>query len=91
MRLNAERTRLQEAGITTIIWAMRYRFDFSQVKLPVFDNDGYPLQNRCVTDYPGLFFIDLPWQYTLKSGLLAGVGENAEYVASAIAARESQG
>ena len=68
---------------------MGYRFDFNLVKLPVFDSDGYPVQNNGVTDYPGLFFVGLPWLYKLKSGLLIGVGEHAEYIAAAITARKS--
>ena len=34
-------------------------FDFSWVKLPVFDDDGYPVQQRGVTNYPGLYFLGL--------------------------------
>ncbi|MDO8531018.1 MAG: FAD-dependent oxidoreductase [Dehalococcoidia bacterium] len=79
---------LHSVGITTIIWAMGYVFDFSLVKLPIFDSDGYPVQKRGVTDYPGLFFIGLPWLYKQKSGLLIGVGEDADFIASAIAARK---
>lgn len=48
---------LQAAGITTIIWAMGYRFDFSIVNLPVLDADGFPVQHRGVTNYPGLYFV----------------------------------
>ncbi len=77
---------LTAAGITTIIWAMGYAFDFSLVQLPVLDCDGYPIQKRGVTEYPGLFFVGLPWLYKRKSGLLAGVGEDAEFIASTIAA-----
>ncbi len=80
---------LHSAGITTIIWAMGYGFDFSLVKLPVFDSDGYPVQKRGVTDYPGLFFVGLPWLYKQKSGLIVGVGEDADYIASAITAGAS--
>jgi len=80
---------LQSAGITTIIWATGYSFDFSLVKLPVFDGDGYPIQRRGVTEHPGLFFVGLPWLHKQKSGLLFGVGEDADFIASAIAARES--
>ena len=76
--------RLKSAGITTVIWAMGYEFDFGLVKLPVFDDDGYPLQNRGVTRYPGLYFMGLPWMYKRKSALLLGVGEDADFVASAI-------
>jgi putative flavoprotein involved in K+ transport len=40
-----------------------------------------------VTDYPGLFFMGLPWLNKHKSGLLLGVGEDADFIASTIAAR----
>ena len=77
---------VRTAGITSVIWAAGYRFDFSWVKLPTFDEDGYPVQQRGVTRYPGLYFVGLPWLHTRKSGLLLGVGEDAEYIASRIAA-----
>lgn len=78
---------LAAAGITTVIWAMGYAFDFDMVRLPVFDGDGYPIQEGGVTGQRGLFFVGLPWMPMWKSGLLAGVGENAEHIASRIAAR----
>jgi putative flavoprotein involved in K+ transport len=76
------------SGITTVIWAMGYSFDFNLVKLPILDSDGYPVTKRGVTDYPGLYFVGLPWLYKWRSGLLIGVGEDAEFIASAIATRE---
>lgn len=76
---------LKGAGITTIIWATGYTFDFTMVKLPIVDEDGYPIQTRGVTEFPGMYFLGLPWLYKQSSGLLAGVGEDAEYLASAIA------
>ncbi len=78
---------LRAAGITTIIWAMGYSFDFSLVRLPVCDNYGYPLQKRGATDHPGLYFVGLPWLYKFKSGHLFGMGEDAEHIADAIAAK----
>lgn len=81
---------LRAAGIKTIIWSAGYSFDFSLVKLPVLDSDGYPLQQRGVTQYPGLYFIGLPWLHKYKSGLLVGVGEAAEYVAARITTRNRQ-
>ena len=78
---------LRSAGITTIIWAMGYTFDFSLVKLSIFDSDGYPIQKRGITDYPGVYFVGLPWQYKYKSGHLIGVGEDADYIASSISGR----
>lgn len=78
---------LQAAGLSTVIWAVGYSFDFSLVRLPITDSDGYPLQQRGVTAYPGLYFLGLPWQHTQKSGLLLGVAEDAAHLASVIAKR----
>jgi putative flavoprotein involved in K+ transport len=75
---------LGAAGIASIIWAMGYRFDFSLVRLPVFDEDGFPIQRRGVTAYRGLYFVGLPWLFKAKSGLLAGVGEDAAFIANKI-------
>jgi putative flavoprotein involved in K+ transport len=75
---------LKAAGINTIIWAMGYNFDYSLVKVPVTDGDGYPIQQRGVTRYPGLYFIGMSWLYKHKSPLLLGVGEDADYIASRI-------
>jgi putative flavoprotein involved in K+ transport len=76
---------LDAAGVTNVVWATGYAFDFSLVRLPLFDADGYPIQTRGVTQYPGLFFLGLPWLSNAKSGLIYGVGQDAEYVAEAIA------
>jgi len=75
---------LKSAGISTIIWATGYSFDCSLVKLPVFDDDGYPIQSRGSTRYAGLHFVGLPWLYKQKSGILFGVGDDAAVIASAI-------
>jgi putative flavoprotein involved in K+ transport len=75
---------LKAAGITSIIWAMGFRFDPSLVKLPVVDDDDYPIQKRGVTQYPGLYFIGMPWLYKRQSNLLYGVGEDAEHIAADI-------
>jgi len=81
---------LKSEGITSVIWATGYKFDFAMVKLPIFDVDGYPVQKRGVTEYPGLYFIGLPFLHTMKSGLLSGVGDDAAHVASAIATTEKK-
>src|SRR3974390_3269488 len=78
---------LAAADITNVIWGTGYAFDFSMVKLPVLDGDGFPVQARGVTAYPGLFFVGLPWLHSAKSGLIYGVGEDASFVADRIAER----
>ncbi len=80
---------LHSAGITSILWGMGYDFDFDLVKLPAFDESGFPVQRRGVTEFPGLLFVGLPWLHAQKSGLLYGVGEDAEFIASMIVARPS--
>ncbi len=78
---------LHEKGITTLIWAAGFNFDFSWVRFPVFDEYGFPNQQQGVTDQPGLYFLGLHFLHKRKSGLFLGVGEDAEHVASHIAAR----
>ena len=75
---------LGKAGITSIVWAIGYRSDFSMMKLPVVDEDGYPIQERGISQFPGLYFIGMPWLFKPKSSLLIGVGEDAEYITSKI-------
>ncbi|MCB0236161.1 MAG: FAD-dependent oxidoreductase [Anaerolineae bacterium] len=75
---------LARAGVTTLIWAAGYDFDFDLVKLPVTDEYGFPLQQRGVTAYPGLYFVGLPWLHTQQSGLLMGVSDDAALIASQI-------
>jgi putative flavoprotein involved in K+ transport len=81
---------LMASSITNVIWATGYSFDFSFVNLPVVDGDGFPVQTRGVSAYPGLFFVGLPWLHTAKSGLMYGVGEDASFIADRIAERRDR-
>jgi len=78
---------LKAAGITTVLWATGYGFDYSWVHLPVCDAYGFPIQQRGVTRFPGLYFLGMNFLYNRKSGILLGVGEDAAHIAAAIAAR----
>lgn len=82
-----DRLDLHAAGVGSLIWATGYHFDYSLVRLPVTDGDGFPLQKRGVTAYPGLYFLGMPWMPSQASGLLMGVGEAAAHVAAHITAR----
>ena len=75
---------LAASGIASVIWATGYRFDFSLVKLPILDASGYPVQDRGVTAYPGLYFVGLNWLHSQKSGLLQGVGDDATHIVAII-------
>jgi len=75
---------LADAKVTAVIWATGYSFDFSLVRLPIFDVDGYPIQERGITDHPGLYFVGLPWLHNARSGLLSGLAQDASYIVAAI-------
>lgn len=81
---------LKASRVSTIVWATGYSFDYSLVKLPVVDADGYPIQKRGVTEYEGLYFLGMPWLHTRRSGILFGVGDDAAYLSRHIAARQSE-
>jgi putative flavoprotein involved in K+ transport len=72
---------LAEEGITTVIWATGYEYDYPWLHADVLDRHGRPVQQRGVTSAPGLFFLGLHWMHTFKSGLLSGVGADAIYIA----------
>jgi putative flavoprotein involved in K+ transport len=79
---------LRAAGIGTILWANGYRPDLGWIELPLLDANGWPVQRRGVTEFPGLYFAGLHWQHKRKSSLFLGVGEDAEYVVSHLVSRD---
>ncbi|MGH2616471.1 MAG: NAD(P)-binding domain-containing protein [Thermomicrobiales bacterium] len=79
---------LKASGISSIIWATGYTYDYGLVKAPVFDQDGFPIQTRGVTEQAGLYFVGMPWMPSLKTGFLVGVGECAGHIASQIVAAD---
>jgi putative flavoprotein involved in K+ transport len=72
--------------VEAVIWATGYRPDYSWIELPVFDPEGRLRHRRGVTDVPGSHFLGLTWQHTRGSALLGWVKEDAEYIATQIAA-----
>ncbi len=77
-----ERTTLNlaDSGISTIIWCIGFRPEFSWLDAPVFNGQGHPKHERGVTVQPGLYFIGLPWLHTWGSGRFSGVRQDAEYL-----------
>jgi putative flavoprotein involved in K+ transport len=78
---------LDAASISTVIWATGFRRDFGWIRFPVLDERGEPIHRRGVTRCAGLYFLGLPWLYTLKSSVLCGVGRDADHQAEHIASR----
>ena len=78
---------LRSTGITSVIWCSGFRYDFGWIKLPILNDAGEPLHQRGVTQYPSLYFLGLRRTYAISSALLAGVGNDAAFIAEHIAAR----
>jgi putative flavoprotein involved in K+ transport len=85
--LEATELDLRDAGIGTILWANGYRPDLSWIDLPLADDQGWPVQQRGVTAFPGLYFVGVHWLHKRQSALLLGVGEDAEHVVQHLASR----
>lgn len=75
---------LHAEGISAIIWATGFKFDYSWVKADVFDGFGYPVTARGETAARGLYFLGLNFLHSRKSGIIYGVGEDAAYAAGRI-------
>jgi putative flavoprotein involved in K+ transport len=75
----------------TIVWCTGFGRDYSWIQFPVAGADGYPRHRGGVADGErGLYFVGLPYQTRLASGLIGGVGEDARSVAEVIAGRLRQ-
>jgi putative flavoprotein involved in K+ transport len=77
------------AGISAIVWATGFRYDFDWVKLPIFNDAGEPVHQRGVTTLLGVYFLGIKWLYKRKSHFMlkaAGPAEDAAYLAEVIKA-----
>jgi len=77
---------LGDSGITSVIWATGYSFDYDWVHAPCFDTAGEPVQQRGVGRVEGLYFLGLHWMHTFKSGTFLGIGDDATHVADHLVA-----
>jgi putative flavoprotein involved in K+ transport len=74
--------------VRNVVWCTGFRQVFDWIRLPVFDDDGWPAEYRGVVDAaPGLFFCGLSFQYAYASMVFPGIGRDADYVARRIVAR----
>ena len=68
--------------VPAVVWATGFATDYGWIDLPILDQNGYPRHRRgAATDAPGLYFLGLPFQYTITSGVIGGVGKDARYIA----------
>ena len=72
----------EKLDATTVVWCTGSLPRFDWVDIPAaFDAHGWPLHERGVaTEVPGLAFMGLPFQYSVASPTLMGMGRDAKYV-----------
>jgi putative flavoprotein involved in K+ transport len=80
---------LAEAGISTILWATGFAFDFSWLKVDTFDDKGKPIHERGVAKEPGIYFLGLPWLTRRGSSFIWGVWHDARFLADHIATKRT--
>ena len=80
---------LRDRGISTVIWAGGFSFDFSWIHAPAFDGDGFPITDGGVSAEPGLAFLGLAFLSRQRSTLLSGVGDDAQHVVETLAAQSA--
>ena len=75
-------------AVANIIWSTGFVRDYRWIKLQVFDAKGDPIHHRgVVPGEPGLYFVGLPFQSSLLSGLVAGADIDAKYIVKQITLR----
>jgi len=71
----------------SVVWATGYARNFNWIKLPIFGETGDPIHDRgVVKGEPGLYFLGLPYLYSMASSLIMGVTRDAAYTGKLITA-----
>jgi len=72
--------------VSNVIWCTGFVPDYNWIDLSLPRHNGVPVHDRgIVASCPGLYFVGLPFLYSLSSALLGGVGRDARYVVEQIA------
>lgn len=77
---------LSAEGITTVLWAVGLRGDFSWLHVPgALDANGEPVQNGCIS-VPGIYFAGLDSLASLRAGTVLAANDDASRIARRITA-----
>ncbi|MEV0158245.1 NAD(P)/FAD-dependent oxidoreductase [Micromonospora sp. NPDC050686] len=71
--------------VDAVVWATGFRPHYPWLHVPVLDPSGAPVHRDGVTDWPGLYFLGLPWQRSRGSAVLGWVGGDARFLADRLA------
>jgi putative flavoprotein involved in K+ transport len=75
---------MRRVGLSSVIWATGYMFDFSWIDLPVLSARGEPRHDHGIAPLRGIYFLGLPWLSKMSSSFLSGVADDAARLADCI-------
>jgi len=76
--------------VSNVIWCTGFDSGFSWIDLPALDPDGEPRHaGGIATDLQGLYFVGLPFIYSVSSAMIHGVSRDAARIAATIAQRRT--
>lgn len=78
--------------VSNVVWCTGFHPAFDWIDLPVMDETGLPRHRAGIVEgEPGLYFVGLEFLYSMSSGMIHGVGRDAERIVGAIVARAGSG
>jgi len=76
--------------VSNVVWCTGFTPGFQWIDLPLPTDNGIPIHNRGIIESsPGLYFIGLPFLYSLSSPLVGGVGRDAKHIVDHLASTRS--
>ncbi len=74
--------------VSNVIWCTGFTRNYDWIDLPLKTHHGLPIHDRGIVEScQGLYFIRLPFLYSLSSALVGGVGRDAEHIVDHIVSR----
>ena len=71
--------------VSNVVWCTGFTSNCDWIDLSLPAHRGVPVHDRgVVTTCPGLYFVGLPFLYSLSSALVGGVGRDAEHIVAHI-------
>lgn len=71
--------------VSNVIWCTGHTLDYDWIDPSLPTCHGVPVHERGIVESrPGLYFVGLPFLYSLSSALLGGVGRDAKHIVSHI-------
>jgi putative flavoprotein involved in K+ transport len=75
--------------VSNVVWCTGFTPNYDWIYLSLPTHNGLPLHDRGIIEScPGLYFVGLPFLYSLSSALLGGVGRDAEHVVEHLASTQ---